>query len=332
MAKEVTISKCKATYTTLIVYFSGPIDESERSDPREPENYTVSVLGKVPMHPDGVDYDAEKQAAVLRLPENWSGNDAYGLKVDNLKTNGKEIKELSFISGATKPSDDKVDSETLKKILQPSYAIGVGIITQDDYNSLKNNYFAQSELSVGLIIPLILIVLGLALAPQIGIRPIGLPIVLESQGRTMEDWASSLAWFLTCAALAPLCTVLFLIGTERYQKFRMELKLLILGNWKKQLNAKKAASNGTSTSGTSAKTVSPSGGGGGKTKIELSPFTVNINAKSEGSEPSRSEPLESGPEPGATKTADESPAKATSGMTGKHRMPSGDFDLEERQE
>ncbi|MGO8797057.1 MAG: hypothetical protein ACLQLC_19725, partial [Candidatus Sulfotelmatobacter sp.] len=83
---------------------------------------------------------------------------------------------------------------------------------------------------------------------------------------------------------------------------------------------------------TSAKTASPSGGGGGKTKIELSPFTVNINAKSEGSALSQSEPLKSNPEPDATKTAEESPPKATSGMTGKHRIPSGDFDLEERQE
>lgn len=327
MAKDVTISKCKATYTTLIVYFSGPIDESKESDPKERENYTVSVLGKMPMHPDSVDYDAEKQAAVLHLPENWSGNDAFELKIDNLRVDGNEVKELTFSSGTTKPTDDKVDFETLKKILQPSYAIGVGIITQDDYNNLKNNYFAQSELSVGLIIPLIVIVLGLALAPQAGIRPVG----LKSPGG-MTEWASSFAWFLTCAALAPLSTFLFLVGTERYQKFRMELKLLILGNWKKQLNAKKAASNGTSTTGTSAKASSPSGGGGGKTKIELSPFTVNINAKSEGSALSQTGALKNNPEPSATQMAEESPPKATSGIASKHRMPAGDFDLEERQE
>jgi hypothetical protein len=129
-----------------------------------------------------------------------------------------------------KPGDDNDDE--LMKILQPEYAIGMNIITRDDYNSQMNEYFAQSELSLGTIIPLILIVLGLVLTPQVG----------------LNDGA----WVMMCVALAPISGVLFFIGMERWQKYRMELKLLILGNWERLQDAKEQAK--------------PSGNGGGTSK------------------------------------------------------------------
>jgi hypothetical protein len=129
-----------------------------------------------------------------------------------------------------KPGDDNDDE--MMKILQPEYAIGMNIITRDDYNSQMNQYFAQSELSLGAIIPLILIVLGLVLTPQVG----------------LNDGA----WVMMCVALAPISGVLFFIGMERWQKYRMELKLLILGNWERLQDAKQEAK--------------PSGNGGGTSK------------------------------------------------------------------
>jgi hypothetical protein len=136
-------------------------------------------------------------------------------------------------SGAGSQSGNGKDEEMMK-ILQPEYAIGMGIITRDDYNNEMNEYFAQSELSLGLIVPLILIVLGLVLTPQVGLN--GLP------------------WVLLCVALAPISGLLFFIGMERWQKYRMELKLLILGNWEKMQEAKKQA-KATAAAGTASKAV-----------------------------------------------------------------------------
>ena len=53
-------------------------------------------------------------------------------------------------------ADDEQRRQDLEKILQPEYAIGAGIISRDDYNNLKNDYFALSEISPGLIVPLLL--------------------------------------------------------------------------------------------------------------------------------------------------------------------------------
>jgi hypothetical protein len=147
------------------------------------------------------------------------------------KSDKRSSGPITHGSGGDKKKGDDNDDE-LMKILQPEYAIGMNIITRDDYNSQMNEYFAQSELSLGAIIPLILIVLGLVLTPQVG----------------LNDGA----WVMMCVALAPISGVLFFIGMERWQKYRMELKLLILGNWERLQDAKEQAK--------------PSGNGGGTSK------------------------------------------------------------------
>ena len=158
---------------------------------------------------------------------------ATALVANYWETKGKSDKRSSGSiarGDGKKPGDDNDDE--MMKILQPEYAIGMNIITRDDYNSQMNQYFAQSELSLGAIIPLILIVLGLVLTPQVG----------------LNDGA----WVMMCVALAPISGVLFFIGMERWQKYRMELKLLILGNWERLQDAKQEAK--------------PSGNGGGTSK------------------------------------------------------------------
>jgi hypothetical protein len=120
-----------------------------------------------------------------------------------------------------KRDEKKAQEETLKKILQPEYAIGNGVISNDDYNKLKDEYFAQSELSLGLILPMMLIVLGLRLTPQVGLQGV--------------------FWVAMCLALVPISGGLFWVGMERRHKYRLELKLLILGNWQRLQDAKKDA-------------------------------------------------------------------------------------------
>ena len=150
--------------------------------------------------------------------------------------------------GSDKTTGHDNDDE-LMKILQPEYAIGMQIITRDDYTAEMNEYFAQSELSLGLIVPLILVVLGLVLTPQIGLKGVG--------------------WVVMCSALMPICGLLFFIGMERWQKYRMELKLLILGNWERLQAAKQQAKP-------------TNGGGAGSSKPVQDAIAKAIQATSEG--------------------------------------------------
>jgi hypothetical protein len=176
-----------------------------------------------------------RRSVILNLESALPDGAQLRLTVKNLKfgipPNDKELLAPNNIC-SFKVNDKSVpdDGETLKKILQPAYAIGIGIITDDQYNTLKNEFFAQSELSLGLIVPLILVVLGLALMPQIGLGPTG-----SGGALTLH----AMAWFFICASLTPISMGLFVVGAERFHKFRMEVKLLILGNWQKQKDAAK---------------------------------------------------------------------------------------------
>lgn len=263
------IAKCVATPNNVTVYFSQPADEADALDPAnyeleqekeakagkenagnaggEAQNSDKQDAGK---KADVKEYEAVgiasivpgsiRRSVVLSLASRLPDGAQLRLTVNNLKfsvkVNGGEVDAGDLLAPnnicSFKVSDKTVPDggEILKKMLQPAYAIGMGIITDDDYNTLKNEFFAQSELSLGLIVPLILVVLGLALIPQIGLGPTG------SGG---ELSLHAMAWFFICAALAPISMGLFVVGAERFHKFRMEVKLLILGNWQKQKDAAK---------------------------------------------------------------------------------------------
>jgi hypothetical protein len=95
-------------------------------------------------------------------------------------------------------------------VLQPAYAIGKGLITQDEFTGLKNEYFAQCELTLGLILPVIILAFA------------------------FSDWIAS-PWGLGLLAVFTgiFSGVLFAIALDRWFRYRMELKLLILGRWDK---------------------------------------------------------------------------------------------------
>jgi hypothetical protein len=268
MANELRISKCVATPTNVIVYFSEALDTvTGANSPLNLKNYKVNQLK--PVAPDDrtfevgpevplatAYYDVINRAAVVQASAIQTQGQWLRIEANNLKSAGKPIgssnvvrvKVVQFADGA----DSFSDKDQLQKVLQPSYAIGMGVIAQSDYTDLKNEYFAQCELSLGLIIPMILIVLGLKLTPQVGLV--------------------HTAWVVMCLAMAPISTVLFLIGAERYHKYRMELKLLILGSWKKQLDAKEAAA-------TSASKQTPSGQSNTPSKIEVKSLVVEVLTK-----------------------------------------------------
>jgi hypothetical protein len=261
------ITKCVATPNNVTVYFSQPADEAgtpvtenyklEKEVEKEKEhakdatgdlrsgesqNTGEKADGKKEYEPVKVTsavFGPIRRSVVLNVESTLAVGTQLRITVDNLifrVTVDNKVKAVELLPPnnsqsfkvTSKPSPD--EEQSLKRVLQPSYAIGMGIITDDQYNTVKNEYFAQSELSLGLIVPLILIVLGLALIPQIGLGPTG------SGG---ELNLHSMAWFFICASLAPISMGLFVVGAERFHKFRMEVKLLIMGNWQKQKDAAK---------------------------------------------------------------------------------------------
>jgi type II secretory pathway pseudopilin PulG len=106
-----------------------------------------------------------------------------------------------------------------RKILQPQYAIGQGLITRDDFDTLRNEYLAQSDLSVGLIVPVAFLLFALAVTPQLG------------------DWRSP--WLIVGLGVAT--AALTILAVDRRHKYTVELQSLILGSWVKKTEAAKAA-------------------------------------------------------------------------------------------
>jgi hypothetical protein len=97
--------------------------------------------------------------------------------------------------------------------LEPEYAIGQRLISRDEFNHFRNTYLAQSELSLGLILPLLLIVFAVTIRQS-----------------NLSGW--EMCWISTSIVIATC--VLFVLAMERHQKYLIELKLLLVGRWEKQ--------------------------------------------------------------------------------------------------
>jgi len=124
------------------------------------------------------------------------------------KARGVTVKDSDTHDEAGKPQTPP------PQVLQPRYAIGKGIITQAEYQDLKDTYFAQSEISFGLIIPLFLLVFALG---------------KQQFQLCMPAWIFSVLLGVEII----LTFLLFWVGMERQDKFGMEYRLLILGHWDK---------------------------------------------------------------------------------------------------
>jgi hypothetical protein len=132
----------------------------------------------------------------------------------------------------------------------PSYAIGQNIITQAQLDTLTAQYYSQSQLSFGLILPTCF--LGVVL---------------------LLDMRVSLPWWIFMV-LCLFCIVALLVGMDRLHKFNSELQMLIRSSYcvkvlaaKKQKQAdaaaaaaaKKAADDATAAKGdVTLKTLSDS--------------------------------------------------------------------------
>jgi hypothetical protein len=325
MSSDLKITKCVALPSHVIVYFSQALDVTATSNPSLMANYSIQTM--VPAAPPaipvlveqvpitGASYDVINRAAVLQLGKaqksgQWLAVDVKGVASSNnpiaTPNNTFQVQVNSEVAppppSSPPPTPVGRSEEQLRKVLQPSYAIGMGVISQDDYTNLKNEYFAQCELSLGLIIPLILIVLGLVLTPQI-----------KLQG----TW-----WVVMCLAMVPISTVLFLVGAERYHKYRMELKLLILGNWQKLQDAKKAASTANGTKKTPQAPANPT------PPIAVNPLVVEVHMQTQPEKPAQTAvELESEGQPTTTPETAGASGQGKPSERGR-KLPNGQFDFE----
>jgi hypothetical protein len=162
----------------------------------------------------------------------------------------------------TAPSKPAQDEMPPSSVLEPEYAVGKGLISQDEFNAMKNEFFSESELSVGLILPLILLA--------------------SAASYWMLPWMR----IVLAIALSGACGLLYMVGVERRFQYRFELKILILGRWDK---AKEAAQKSSSSN---------SSGGNGKKPpeeklsiaVDLNPLTVDFRTGSTDKQPAAPTP------------------------------------------
>lgn len=113
--------------------------------------------------------------------------------------------------------DSKYDEfEIPNYVLFPEYAIGMGLITRDDYNALSDQYYTQARILTGVFLPLIGLVLVLAFS--------GLPPV--------SWWIYAI--LLTCA------TAGVFFGMDRLHKFYSALQTLIISKYVAKKQAEQA--------------------------------------------------------------------------------------------
>ncbi len=126
---------------------------------------------------------------------------------------------LERVAQAAIAAAEEPDPALTKLSLQAEYAVGKGIISQDELTNLQNKYGAQGDLSLGLLPPFLLMVFA----------------VLVSTDSDLRGW-----WF-ALVMVANVSAFLFFLAIERRNKYRKELRLLLLGRIQKQLDADQAA-------------------------------------------------------------------------------------------
>lgn len=171
-------------------------------------------------------------------------------------------------------SNAEPDPALTKLSLQAEYALGKGLITQTELDDLRNRYGAQGDLSLGLLLPFLLLIFAfLVEAP--GSRAYGVALVLV---------------LLVSGAL-------FFLAIERRSQYRTELRLLLLGRIQRQLEADKAAKEAkkeTAKKDASDAITKAVQDAIAKLKLEVKPLVVQVQTD-QGSSPAP-KPGSSGPE------------------------------------
>ncbi len=117
----------------------------------------------------------------------------------------------------TKSGEEEITIEIPDYILDPEYAIGVGLISRDEYTTLRDEYYTQARTLTGVVIPLV----GFMAALRWG---------------SIHHWSWPVFFGIFVFGIAAL-----VLGLDRLHKFYSELQQLIIGHYVKNKLAEKDA-------------------------------------------------------------------------------------------
>ena len=118
----------------------------------------------------------------------------------------------------------EVEVKELDKPIQ--YFIGSGVITQPEYDGLVSDYYRWSEISIGMILPVMALTAGW----------------FRQWKLRHTDWPDIRITMTVLAVAALLVTVLFAVGLRRYREFKQQVNTFVRGRMdlqKHQLAAQK---------------------------------------------------------------------------------------------
>jgi hypothetical protein len=128
----------------------------------------------------------------------------------------RPLGEIRFGDRRYDPTDPLQEKEP--DIYEPNYAIGRGYLTQSEYDSLFDQYYRQSQLATGLILPLLMLIVATWIRADC----------------CRVEWWSGWAKLLAVVVFVALPLVLWFIGMDRLHQFYSEVQARITGNKTKQ--------------------------------------------------------------------------------------------------
>jgi hypothetical protein len=148
-------------------------------------------------------------------------------------TKQQDAKKASDAAALAQQKADTLEnfSKIWPKLSQPEYAIGLGVLSKDDYQALVSKYQTLSTTIIGLVVPAALLVI-------IGLIRIGGFYPGYAQGGLF-------AW--TYILLGAGETALFFAAADLKHKFEMSTQSMIASSYAKLLAAKKNSSGGSAT-------------------------------------------------------------------------------------
>jgi hypothetical protein len=146
-------------------------------------------------------------------------------------TKQQEAQKASDDAAQAQQKADALDNfkRIWPKLSQPEYAIGLGILSKDDYQALVSKYQTLSTTIIGLVVPFALLVI-------IGLIRIGGFYPGYAQGNLFS-------WFYILLGAGE--TALFFVAADLKHKFEMSTQTMIASSYAKLLAAKKSGSSGS---------------------------------------------------------------------------------------
>jgi len=108
----------------------------------------------------------------------------------------------------------------------PQYYVGSGVVTQPEYDGLVSDYYRWSEISIGMILPVLVLAVG----------------AIQWWRRGHGDLPPVWLWIAIFGTALTIAVCLFIVGLRRYRDFQLQVNMFVAGRLdqrKQQLEAQK---------------------------------------------------------------------------------------------